>query len=194
MSGAKMAAIGGLLLAALLVVTLQVGWPGSGAEADAEGAGGVTGGQTYENRSVGFAVTAPDGWTMETDAKKILGADVAFFGPRRSDTTVQMTIRHEERPTELKAYVDRSIKRQLPELLNDFAVVEEDSDLDVAGDGVQANKVVCTYVQGSRDMTAIVVVYGVDDWKVTVSFALPSDYLEEFRLPIENSIQSFRRL
>jgi hypothetical protein len=194
MSGAKMAAIGGVLLAALMAVTLAVGFPSSGSKGPAGGGTGAATGEEYRNTTVGFAVTAPEGWTPEMDPKKILGAAAAFFGPRRSDTTVQMSIRFEERPTELKAYVDRSVKRQLPELLTDFNIVQEDSDLTLPDETVKANEVICTYVQGSLNMTAVVVVCGLNDWKVTVAYAVPSDYYEEFRLPIENSINTFHRL
>jgi len=192
MTAAKMAAIGGLVVVGLLLVVWLVGLPGGAAEGGREDAAGSVEGELYRNPELGFAIEAPAGWVVDTSG--ILDADVVFFGPRRGDFTMTMSMRHEERPTELKAYVDRSVKRVWPGLLTDFNTVDEELDMTLADPDVKAIRVVYTYSQGEHDLTGVVTVYGIDDLKVTVTFTLPTEYYEDFRDQIDSSIKSFHRL
>jgi hypothetical protein len=148
-------------------------------------------GEEYQDSALGFAFTYPADWTKAEEPR--LGADVTFFGPRRSEFTMSLDVRSEVNPTALNVYVDRSIKKMLPDYKTNFKLLEE-GPLALEATGVDAVKVAYTSREGQFDLTTVHAVYDMENRKVVVSFCLLSEHYEELKLAVEQTLKSFRRL
>lgn len=190
MTGSKMAALVVLMVASVLLVYLVVGPRRAAAGKPAAAASTATvKGQTYEDAGLGFSFEYPADWIKADTAQ--LGAEATFFGPRRSDFTMGLDVRSERNPTALAVYVNRSIKKVLPEYKTNFKLLEEET---LQAAGLEAVRVVYSYRQGDFDLINVQVVYGLGDLKVILTFFLLSEYFEELRPAVEQTISSFRPL
>jgi predicted Zn-dependent protease len=154
------------------------------------GSAGVVKGQRYEDAALGYALDYPAQW-VKADRPQ-LGADATFLGPRRADLTMGLDVRSEVSPTALDVYVDRSIKKLLPEFQTDFKVLEPEKALTVHG--IPAIEVVYSHRQGQFDLTSVEVVYALGDRKVSLTFGLLSEYYQELKPAVEQCVQSFQRV
>lgn len=188
MTGSKMAALVAFMVGCILLVYVVVG-PQREAVGKAAVSTGTVKGEVYEDKGLGFAFEYPAGW-VKADTPQ-LGAEATFFGPRRSDFTMSLEVRSEQNPTALAVYVNRSIKKVLPEYKTNFKLLEEET---FKVNGVDAVRVVYSYRQGNFDLTNVQVVYGLGDRKVILTFCLLSDYFDVVRPAVERTIKSFRRL
>jgi hypothetical protein len=190
MTGGKLVALVVLMAACVVAVYLVVGQSATGTAAAGVGGQGVVKGQHYEDAALGYGFDFPAQW-VKADRPQ-LGAEATFHGPRRADFAMGLDVRSETSPTALDVYVDRSIKKLLPEFLTDFKLLEEKPPLTI--NGVQAIEVVYSHRQGQFDMTDVEAVYALGDRKVSLTFSLLSEYYEDMKPAVEQCIQSFQRL
>lgn len=187
MTVSKMAALGALMLACILLVWMVVGSREPATET--QGVAAAVKGQTYEDAGLGFAFEFPADW-VKTDTPE-LGADATFLGPRRSDLTMSLDIRSDDTPTALGVYVDRSIKKVLPEYRTDFRLLEEPTMMEGT---VSAMKMAYSYREGAFDLTNVQAVYALPNRKIILSFCLLSEHYEKLKPVVENTFKSFRQL
>lgn len=190
MTGGKMVALVVLMAVCIVAVYLLVGRSSTETAVAATGTQGVVKGQHYEDAGLGFSFEYPAEW-VKAD-RPYLGADATFLGPRRADFTMALDLRSDTTPTALDVYVDRAIKKLLPEFQTDFKILEEPKPLTV--NGVQAIEIVYSFRQGQFDLTSVEVVYGLGDRKVIVTFSLLSEYYQDLKPVVDQCIQSLQRL
>ena len=191
MTGGKMLALVALMAACIVAVYLVVGRSTTRPPiAAGAGSAGVVKGQHYEDAGLGFSFDYPTQWVKADQPQ--LGADATFVGPRRGNFTMNLDVRSDATATALDVYVDRAIKKVLPQFKTNFKVLEEPPLLTV--NGVQAIEVVYSYRQGQFDITNVEVVYGLPDRKVILTFGLLSEYYDEMKPAVEQTIKSFQRL
>jgi len=187
MTISKMAALGALMVACILLVWMVVG--SRKPETEGAAAVAVVKGETYQDAGLGFAFEFPADW-VKSDTPQ-LGADATFLGPRRSDFTMSLDIRSDPTPTALGVYVDRSIKKVLPEYRTNFRLLEEATMIEGA---VSAIRMAYTYREGAFDLTNVQAVYALPDRKIILSFCLLSEHYEELKPVVDHTLKSFRQL
>ncbi len=187
MTVSKMAALGALMLACILLVWMVVGSRKPATET--QGVAAAVKGETYEDTGLGFAFEFPADW-VKSDTPE-LGADATFLGPRRGDFTMSLDIRSDDTPTALDVYVDRSIKKVLPEYRTNFRLLEEPTMMEGA---VSATKMAYSYREGAFDLTNVQAVYALPNRKIILSFCLLSEHYEKLKPVVENTLKSFRQL
>jgi predicted Zn-dependent protease len=189
MTAGKMVALVVLMGACILAVFLLVGRSPTAPTTGGVAGAGVAKGQRYEDSALGYGFEYPAQWVKADQPK--LGADATFLGPRRGNFTMGLDVRSEITPTALDVYVDRSIKKVLPEFQTDFKILEEKQ---LTVNGVQAVTVVYSYRQGRFNLTSVEAVYALGDRKVVLTFGLLADYYEELKPAVEQCVLSFQRL
>jgi predicted Zn-dependent protease len=189
MTGGKLVALVVLMAICIVAVFLVIGRSTTGTAAASAASQGVVKGQQYEDAALGYSFEYPALWVKADQPK--FGADASFLGPRRADLTMGLDVRSESNPTALDVYVDRSIKKVLPEFTTNFKVLEEKP---LTVNGIQAIQVVYSYRQGQFDLTSVEAVYALGDRKVILTFCVLSEYYDELKAAVDASVQSFQRL
>jgi len=189
MSVSKMAALGVLLVVCVVLVRMVVGPGGAVSTAEDVKSAGTVKGEVYEDTGLGFALEYPQDWVKAETPQ--LGADVTFLGPQRNEFTMSLDVRRDASRMALDIYVGRSVRKKLPSFRSNFKLIEQ-TPLTV--NGVEAMKVVYTYREGQYDLTTVQVVYQLENRKIIVSFCLLSEYYDELKPAVENTLNSFRPL
>ncbi len=189
MSVSKMAAVGVLLLVCILLVRMVVGPSGAAGSAQGVQSIGTVKGEVYEDSGLGFALEYPEDW-VKTETPQ-LGADVTFLGPQRSEFTMSLDARSDPSRMVLDIYVGRSVRKKLPGLRTNFKLIEQTP---LVVNGVEAIKVVYTFREGQYDLTTVQGIYQLENRKIIVSFCLLSEYYDDMKSAVENTLNSFRPL
>jgi len=189
MTVSKMAAVGVLLLVCILVVRMVVGPSGAASSTQGVQSAGTVKGEVYEDAGLGFALEYPEDWVKAETPE--LGADVTFLGPQRSEFTMSLDVRSDPSRMALDLYVGRSVRKKLPGFRTDFKLLEQ-TPLVVSD--VEAIKVVYTYREGQYDLTTVQVTYQLENRKIIVSFCLLSEYYDDVKSAVENTLNSFHPL
>jgi len=184
-----MIALVALMGVCILIVYAVVGVGTAGGPAGDRASTPTVKGESYEDARLGFAFEYPADW-VKADSPA-MGADATFLGPRRSDFTMSLDVRHDESAMALAVYVDRTIRKVLPEYKTNFKLLDEEPR---TVEGVEAIKVVYSYRQGDFDLINVQVVYGLEARKIVLTFCLLSEYQDEVMKQVEQTIESFRRL